>query len=39
MNFIKTSLNDVYLINPSVFLDNRGSFHESFNTKEMESIS
>lgn len=36
MNFIKTSLNDVYLINPSVFSDNRGSFHESFNTKEME---
>ena len=36
MNFKQTKLNDVYLITPSIFSDNRGSFHEVFNVSDME---
>ena len=31
MKFIKTEISDVYIIEPSVFEDNRGYFLESFN--------
>lgn len=33
----ETSLKDCYIINPKVFVDNRGSFFESFNKIEFES--
>ena len=36
MNFKQTKLNDVYLITPSIFSDNRGCFHEVFNVIDME---
>ena len=36
MKFEKTSLNDVYIITPPVFGDNRGYFMESFNKKKLE---
>ena len=36
MKFIKTEISDVYIIEPSVFGDNRGYFLESFNLKKFE---
>ena len=36
MKFIKTEISDVYIIEPSVFEDNRGYFLESFNLKKFE---
>jgi dTDP-4-dehydrorhamnose 3,5-epimerase len=36
MRFIKTEISDVYIIEPSVFEDNRGYFLESFNLEEFE---
>ena len=36
MNFIKTELNDVVIIEPKVFGDNRGYFFESFNKEVFE---
>ena len=36
MNFIKTAISDVYIIEPSVFGDNRGYFLESFNLEKFE---
>ncbi|MFT4684558.1 MAG: dTDP-4-dehydrorhamnose 3,5-epimerase [Polaribacter sp.] len=36
MKFIKTEISDVYIIEPSVFGDNRGYFLESFNLEEFE---
>jgi len=36
MKFIKTSIPDVYIIEPSVFGDNRGYFSESFNLEKFE---
>lgn len=36
MDFIKTSLNDVIIIEPKVFGDDRGYFFESFNQREFE---
>tara|TARA_B110000503_G_scaffold140908_1_gene233025 strand:+ start:1629 stop:2183 length:555 start_codon:yes stop_codon:yes gene_type:complete len=36
MNFIKTEIPDVYIIEPSVFGDNRGYFLESFNLEKFE---
>ena len=36
MNFIKTEIADVYIIEPSVFGDNRGYFLESFNLNTFE---
>lgn len=36
MDFIKTALTDVYIIKPSIFKDERGSFTEVFNKREME---
>jgi len=36
MNFIKTEISDVYIIEPSVFGDNRGYFLESFNLEKFE---
>jgi dTDP-4-dehydrorhamnose 3,5-epimerase len=36
MNFIKTAISDVYIIEPSVFGDNRGYFLESFNQEKFE---
>ena len=38
MKFEKTPLNDVYIITPSVFGDNRGYFIESFNKKKLEKL-
>jgi len=35
MNFIKTDINGVYIIEPRVFRDERGYFFESFNRAEM----
>ena len=34
MNFIKTEIEGVYIIEPKVFGDNRGYFFESYNEKE-----
>ncbi|MEG2342459.1 MAG: dTDP-4-dehydrorhamnose 3,5-epimerase family protein [Bacilli bacterium] len=31
MNFIKTNLNDAYIIEPKSFLDPRGCFFETYN--------
>jgi len=36
MKFIKTHISDVYIIEPSVFGDNRGYFLESFNLEKFE---
>ena len=36
MKFIKTAISDVYIIEPSVFGDNRGYFLESFNLEKFE---
>ena len=36
MKFIKTEISDVYIIEPSVFGDNRGYFLESFNLEKFE---
>ena len=36
MKFIKTEIPDVYIIEPSVFGDNRGYFLESFNLEKFE---
>ena len=36
MQFIKTNLPDVFIIEPKVFGDERGYFFESFNQKEFE---
>ena len=36
MKFIKTAIPDVYIIEPSVFGDNRGYFLESFNLEKFE---
>ena len=36
MKFIKTVIQDVYIIEPSVFGDNRGYFLESFNLEKFE---
>jgi dTDP-4-dehydrorhamnose 3,5-epimerase len=36
MKFIKTEISDVYIIEPSVFGDERGYFLESFNLKKFE---
>jgi dTDP-4-dehydrorhamnose 3,5-epimerase len=36
MKFIKTEIPDVYIIEPSVFGDNRGYFLESFNLERFE---
>lgn len=33
MNFISTPINDVYIIEPSIYQDQRGYFFESFNEK------
>ena len=34
MNFIKTSINGVYIVEPRIFCDERGYFFESYNEKE-----
>ena len=36
MKFIKTEISDVYIIEPSVFGDNRGYFLESYSKKKFE---
>jgi dTDP-4-dehydrorhamnose 3,5-epimerase len=36
MNYIKTNIPDIYIIEPKVFGDERGYFFESFNQKEFE---
>ena len=36
MNLIKTNISDVYVIEPSVFRDNRGYFLESFNLEQFK---
>jgi dTDP-4-dehydrorhamnose 3,5-epimerase len=36
MKFIKTEISDVYIIEPSVYADNRGYFLESFNLEKFE---
>lgn len=36
MNYIKTNISDVFIIEPKVFGDERGYFFESFNQKEFE---
>ena len=36
MKFIKTAIQDVYIIEPSVFGDNRGYFLESFNLEKFK---
>ncbi|KOY50654.1 dTDP-4-dehydrorhamnose 3,5-epimerase [Polaribacter dokdonensis] len=36
MKFIKTKIQDVYIIEPNVFGDHRGYFLESFNLKQFE---
>ena len=36
MKFIKTTIQDVYIIEPSVYTDNRGYFLESFNFEKFE---
>ncbi len=36
MNYIKTNIPDVFIIEPKVFGDERGYFFESFNQKEFE---
>lgn len=36
MNFIKTEIEGVYIIEPKVFGDNRGYFFESYNEKEFK---
>ena len=36
MKFIKTAISDVYIIEPSVFGDDRGYFLESFNLEKFE---
>jgi dTDP-4-dehydrorhamnose 3,5-epimerase len=36
MKFIKTEISDVYIIEPSVFGDNRGYFLESFNLEKFQ---
>jgi dTDP-4-dehydrorhamnose 3,5-epimerase len=36
MKFIKTAISDVYVLEPSVFRDDRGYFLESFNLQEFE---
>jgi dTDP-4-dehydrorhamnose 3,5-epimerase len=38
MKFIKTEIPDVYIIEPSVFGDNRGYFLESYNQKKLEEV-
>jgi dTDP-4-dehydrorhamnose 3,5-epimerase len=38
MKFIKTEIPDVYIIEPSVFGDNRGYFLESYNQKKFEEV-
>jgi len=38
MNAIGTKLKDAYLITTDIFCDNRGSFTESFNLREIEKI-
>ncbi len=35
MEFIETDLNDVYLIKPRIFKDDRGYFFESFSTRKL----
>ncbi|WP_193750164.1 dTDP-4-dehydrorhamnose 3,5-epimerase family protein, partial [Pantoea ananatis] len=36
MNILKTDINDVLIIEPKVFGDDRGFFFESFNKKVFE---
>ena len=36
MNFIKTEIEGVYIVEPKVFGDNRGYFFESYNEKEFK---
>ena len=36
MNYIKTEIDDVVILEPQIFGDNRGYFIESFNQKEFE---
>lgn len=38
MNAIKTKLKDVYIITTNIFEDNRGSFQESYNLREIQKI-
>lgn len=38
MQVTKTSLNDCYLIEPTVFSDERGYFFESYNKKQFEAL-
>ena len=38
MKFIKTEISDVYIIQPSVFGDERGYFLESYNQKTFEEV-
>ena len=35
-NFIKTKIKDLYVIEPTIFGDNRGYFMETYNYKEFE---
>lgn len=36
MEFIKTSLKDCFIVEPDIFKDTRGCFHETFNQKKYE---
>ena len=38
MKFIKSSLPDVLIVEPRVFGDERGYFHESYNERELEKL-
>ena len=38
MKFIKTEIPDVYIIEPTVFGDNRGYFLESYNKRSLKKL-
>ena len=38
MNVIKTDIEDVFIIEPRVFEDERGYFFESYNQKEFDEL-
>ena len=38
MDFIKTKIEDVFIIEPTVFVDQRGYFLESYNQKKFEEV-
>ncbi len=38
MNVIKTKIKDLFILEPKVFMDDRGYFFESYNKKTLDNL-